>query len=223
MTLGVYALVSPAPRRVGVTGIAGERLRVVTVGGVSAIVGDLARARRPTEANLRKYDVVMRTLARDSAALLPARFGTQFRDLDELSLVLQSRQPSLRRLLRHVRNRAQITIRMVVPAAGPSAPPSGSRRPSGLRTTGSSYLRRRAAEAAQAREIPGFESVRAAVRRWVRDERIERQANVASVYHLIPRSSVDAYRAALDRAARAAGLDLRVSGPWPPYAFTTSF
>jgi len=221
VTLGVYALVSPAPRRIGVTGVAGERLRVVAVGAVSAIVGDIRRAPKPTEANLRKYDSVMRALARTSPALLPVRFGTQFRDLDELSLVLQSRQSSLRRLLRHVRNRAQMTIRMVVPVAGPNVNPSGSRRPSGLRTTGSAYLKDRAAEAAHAREIPGFDPARAAVRRWVKDERVERHANVASVYHLIPRGSVDAYRAALDRAAHKAGLRLRVSGPWPPYAFSS--
>ena len=244
MTLGVYGLVSPAPRRIGVTGVAGERLRVVTVGAVSAIVGDVTRAPRPTEANLRKYDVVMRTLARNSAALLPARFGTQFRDLDELSLVLQSRQLSLRRLLRHVRNRAQITIRIVVaqPHVGRTLPaprsgeagsgplgepnrvrPTSGSSTSGSRTSGSTYLKGLAAEAARAREIPGFDPVRAAVRRWVRDERIERQATVASVYHLIPRGSVDVYHAALDRAARTTGLRLRVSGPWPPYAFTTSF
>ena len=216
MTLGVYGLVSPAPRRVGVTGVAGERLRVVTVGAVSAIVGDVTRAPRPTEANLRKYDAVMRRLARDNAALLPVRFGTQFRDLDELSLVLQSRQPSLRRLLRHVRNRAQITIRIVVAESGVRADSHVGRAP----TSGSSYLKGRAAEAARAREIPGFEPVRAAVRGWVREERIERQAAVTSVYHLIPRGSVDAYRAALDRAARTADLRIRVSGPFPPYAFT---
>ena len=233
MTLGVYGLVSPAPRRVGVTGVAGERLRVVTVGAVSAIVGDVTRAPRPTEANLRKYDAVMRRLARDNAALLPVRFGTQFRDLDELSLVLQSRQLSLRRLLRHVRNRAQITIRIVVAESGVRADshvgralsgspgePNRVRPTSGSRASGSSYLKGRAAEAARAREIPGFEPVRAAVRGWVREERIERQAAVTSVYHLIPRGSVDAYRAALDRAARTADLRIRVSGPFPPYAFT---
>lgn len=223
MRLAVYGLVSPAPRRIGVAGVAGERLRIVSVGAVSAIVGDLTRAPRATEANLRKYDAVMRRLARDNAALLPVRFGTQFRDLDELSLVLQSRQPTLRRMLRHVRNRAQITIRVVVPVGEPAATPSGSPRPSGLRATGSSYLKGLAAEAARAREIPGFEPVRAAVRRWVREERIERQATVTSVYHLIPRGSVDAYRAALDRAPRTADLRIRVSGPFPPYAFTTSF
>lgn len=216
MTLGVYALVPSAPRRIGVTGIAGERLRVVAAGAVSAIVGDIRRAPKPTETNLRKYDGVMRALVRTNPALLPVRFGTQFRDLDELTLVLQSRQSSLRRLLRHVRNRAQITIRV-------AAPDSSPRSISRAVESGSSYLRERAAEAAQARQIPGFDPVRAAVRRWVKDERVERQANVASVYHLIPRGSVDAYRAALDRAARKAGLSLRVSGPWPPYAFTTSF
>ena len=213
MTLGVYGLVSPAPRRIGVRGVAGEHLRVVTVGAVSAIVGDVARAPRPTEANLRKYNGVMQVLGRANPALLPVRFGTQCRDLDELLLALQSRQTSLRRLLRHVRNRAQITIRIAAPDTSP-------RSVSRAVDSGSAYLKGLAAEAARAREIPGFDPVRAAVRRWVRDERIERQATVASVYHLIPRGSVAAYRTALDRAARKTGVRLRVTGPWPPYAFT---
>jgi hypothetical protein len=46
---------------------------------------------------------------------------------------------------------------------------------------------------------------------------------VASVYHLIPRASVPAYRRALQSAARDAGVRVIVSGPWPPYAFATTF
>lgn len=227
MTLGVYGLVAPAPVRIGVTGVAGERLRVVTVGAVSAIVGDLKRAPRPTEANLRKYNRVMQALARGNPALLPVRFATEFRDLDELTLVLGSRQSAFCRLLRHVRNRAQITIRIAVAeSADPQSSagrilPGPLREPDNARSrTGAAYLKGLAARAARAREVPGFDPVRAAVRRWVKDERVERQSAVASVYHLIPRTAVDAYRAALDRAAAKTGLRMRVSGPWPPYAFT---
>lgn len=227
MTLGVYGLVAPAPARVAVTGVAGERLRVVTVGSVSAIVGDLRRAPRATEANLRKYNRVMQALARGNPALLPVRFATEFRDLDELTLVLGSRQSAFRRLLRHVRNRAQITIRIAVAGSADRQSSVGRllpglpRDPDHTRTTtGASYLKGLAAQAARAREVPGFDPVRAAVRRWVKDERVERQSTVASVYHLIPRTSVDAYRAALDRATQKTDLRMRVSGPFPPYAFT---
>ncbi len=48
---------------------------------------------------------------------------------------------------------------------------------------------------------------------------MEKRGGVASMYHLIPSGSVDRYRAALEHAAREAGLRVLVSGPWPPYAF----
>jgi hypothetical protein len=91
------------------------------------------------------------------------------------------------------------------------------------RDSGTEYLKARAAAAASAHEIAGFAPVRAAVRRWVRDERVERRGTVASVYHLIPRAQTVKYRRALEYAAREAGLRVMVSGPWPPYAFSTSF
>jgi hypothetical protein len=85
--------------------------------------------------------------------------------------------------------------------------------------TGSAYLRARATAAAHAREIPGFEPIRAAVRRWIRDERVEKRAGIASVYHLIPRSSAGSYRSAAVRAVAASDMRVVLSGPWPAYAF----
>ena len=220
VTLGVYGLAWPAPRRLGLTGINAERLRVATIGHVSAIVGDMARAPGPTEARLSAYDALMQALARKTSALLPARFATQCRDADELSLMLESRQQSLRTLLRHVRNRPQVTIRVAVADSSLPAVPVGPAKGTSFRpTSGSLYLRERVAEAARAREVPGFDPVRMAVRRWVRDERIERHARIVTVYHLVPRGSVDAYRATLERTADNEGI---VTGPWPPDAFTAS-
>jgi hypothetical protein len=54
----------------------------------------------------------------------------------------------------------------------------------------------------------------------VRDERVEKRAGIASVYHLIPRASAEAYRATLTRAAADARLGVLLTGPWPVYAFT---
>jgi hypothetical protein len=88
---------------------------------------------------------------------------------------------------------------------------------SGERETGTAYLRARARVA----RIPGFDPVLDAVRGWVRDQRVERREPVTTVYHLIPRSAAAAYRSAVERAAASAGIRLVVSGPFPPYAFST--
>jgi hypothetical protein len=214
----VYAL---APRGVTVPGA----LRTISAGGIEAIVGTVPRPAKPTEAALRAHDRVLRELADGAPAILPVRFGTYFEDAGELELILRARQDTFRRALRAVRGRAQMTLRVAHPPVGnplrADAPPSGSPLQDG--STGTAFLQARAAAAAQARAIPGFDPVRAAVRRWVRDERVEKHGRVASVYHLIPRGSVDAYRRGVMRAAEAAGLRVLVSGPFPPYAFATFF
>jgi Gas vesicle synthesis protein GvpL/GvpF len=227
--LCVYALCA-APVRLGrSSGIAGEPLRAVTVGAAAAIVGESRGLPRPTTANLRKYDRVIQELARRTPALLPARFATCVSE-DELVFILRARQQSFRRNLEAVRNRAQMTIRIVGGSRGSEEAKGSKGRSSkgavgsrGSKGSGRSYLNARAAELARAREIAGFHAVRTAVRRWVKDERVERQAAVASVYHLVPRDLIPAYRRALQGAAAASGVRLVISGPWPPYAFADSW
>jgi hypothetical protein len=71
-------------------------------------------------------------------------------------------------------------------------------------------------------QIPGSEPLRAAVKKWVRAERVERHDRgrlAGSIYHLVPRGAAVAYRTSLQRAALAADITVVVSGPWPPYAF----
>ena len=219
MTICVYALALRPDRRISLTGLAGERLRAVTIGRVAAIVGELARPPKPTPATLRKYSEVVQSLSDRFPALLPARFGTCVQDLIELTFILQSRQHTLLRNLRDVRGRVQMTGRIIrSPTTNGRVPPSHASADSGA-----AYLRARAAEVASEKDVAGFGPVRAAVRRWVRDERVEKQGPVASVYHLVPRGQAEKYRRTLEHAARKAGLRLTVTGPWPPYAFTTSF
>jgi hypothetical protein len=212
VSLHVYALTAPQIGRMSLAGLAGERLRAVEVGSIAAIVGEHSRTPRPTRDNVRRYDQVIRALARRTPALLPARFGTEVRGFDELALVLGSRQGSLRRQLTAVRRRVQMTIRL------PHSPVPRA-RPAGSPKTGSGYLRARARDAAAARDIPPFQPVRTAVRRWVREERVEQRGGIATIYHLIPRGSVDAYRRALEVKAERLGVRLMVSGPHPAYAF----
>ena len=209
----VHALISGRSPRVFTTS-SGERLRVVRRGTLAAVVSDRSRA-SSSPANLRRYDRVIRELAARFPAILPARFGTSV-DESELMFILSSRRASLARALTTVRGRVQMTIR-VLPrgrAEDRSTAQTGEERARVV--TGRDYL---AGKARAARAVAGFEPVRAAVARWVRDERVERRGGVSSVYHLIPRSSAGVYRRAVHASAASAGLRLTVSGPWPPYAF----
>ena len=245
MTLCVYALTGGAVR-VSARGLAGERLQVYAHGAVAAVAGRLSRAPDPSPELLRRYDGAIRRLAESLPAVLPVRFGTCFDDPAELAFVLRSRGASLGRAVAHVRNRVQMTVRLIedplqrarpgeagaakpdsqarggAPSVSPgsSSPRSpDSERPQRARISGTAYLQGRAEAVARANEIPGFEPVRDAVRRWVRDERVERRGAIASVYHLIPRTAADGYRRAIGRAAAGGGLRVVVSGPWPAYAF----
>ena len=215
-TVCVYAIVANrgAPTSLRV---AGQRFRIVREGAIGAVVNDDARRLAPTPLNLRRYDRVVRELAERFPAMIPARFGTLMAQ-DELTFTLSSRRAVLAGVLRRVRSRVQMTIR-VMPIGSPLSAPHEGQPP--IPTTGRDYLIARARAAAAARAVPGFEPVREAVSRWVRDERVEHQAGVSSVYHLIPRASVTAYRAALRTSAAAANVTTIVSGPWPPYAFAS--
>lgn len=227
MIVCVYALVASSSRVAG-SGMSGERLRAVAAGGIVALVGELRRAPKPTMTNLRRYATVIEKAAAQTPAILPVRFGTGMADLDEVMFVLQSRQDALRRRLRAVRGRSQMTIRVVLEksllsGSDPGDNPLPGSDPVDRSTQGTQYLQQRAIAVARAREIPGFAPIRAEVKRWVKDERVEKRAGVATVNHLIPRSSVNVYRAAVERAAERAGLRVMVTGPFPPYAFAENW
>ena len=211
----MYAIITSRGAPVSLRSTAG-RFRIVHQGTIAAVVSDGGQRLPASPANLRRYDRIVRELAERFPAVLPARFGTLMTE-DELAFTLSSRRAVLGALLTRVRNRVQMTIRVV--------PVISRKPPVEVRETapasGRDYLIARARTAAAARAVPGFEPVRAAVSRWVRDERVEHQADVASVYHLIPRASVAAYRAALELSAAAANVQAIVTGPWPPYAFSS--
>ena len=210
----VYAVVASRRGPVSFNLRNGRRFHIVREAAVAAVV-TVRPALSPTPANLRRYDRAMQELAKKFSAILPVRFGTRMEE-DELRFVLSSRRRPLARALAHVRRRVQMTVRVMRRPTVPERRPE-SEIPYPL--TGQDYLRHRARAAAAARTVPGFEPVRNAVRRWVRDERVEHRGGVSSVYHLVPRTSADAYRRAVQRSAVAAGLTVIVSGPWPPYAF----
>jgi hypothetical protein len=200
----------------------GEPLRLINAGRVAAIAGEIPRHPAATVGRARRYDQVVRAIAQGPQPLLPARYGTCFRSIEELERTLQAREGALLRALSAVRGRVQMVVRVpdvsTDATAAPRAPAHEAAGPARA-ATGAEYLLARAADAARARHVAGFDPIRAAVRRWIRDEAVEKRGRVASVYHLIPRASAPAYEKAIRRAAAEAGARVVVTGPMPAYAF----
>jgi hypothetical protein len=209
MSLLVYALASRGARSSAVRGVAGERLRMVAAGPLVVIVGQMGAPPRPTVANLIRYDRIVTRLWERNSALLPARFGTRVRDLSELEVLVKVLADDLRSRLSVVRNRGQMTVLIV------DSRPSRPRVSRPRAKSGGEYLRAKRA----AHDVPQFVPLRAAVRRWLRAERMDRRGGISTIYHLVPRGAVDRYRSALERAARGAGVRLHILGPRAPYAF----
>ena len=227
MIVCVYAVIGRLPGRLALQGVAGERLRVVAAGSLAAVVGELRRRPSATPRSLRRYAVVIESIASRTPAVLPARFGTVAADDEEVAFLLRSRAAGLRPRLRAVRGRAQMTIRLVLASDSGDGATQGVESshhrgltPSPRATQGTQYLRQRAAEA---REIPGFEPIRDAVRSFVKDERMEKRPGIVTVNHLIPRAAADRYRSAVIRAAGHNGVRLMVTGPLAPYAFADNW
>jgi hypothetical protein len=217
----LYAVLAEAPAGALPLGARGEPVRLVACEDLVAAVGDVEAAPAVDESALRAHDAAIRRLSAEASALLPARFGSVAGGDRELCEALRPRLPSFREGLRAVRGCEQMTLRLArkgtaggEAAAAPAPPGSGG--------PGTAYLEARRASAGDPRAIPEVARVLDALAPLVRGERRERHERpplVASVYHLVPRESLEAYRAAVASAAEEAGLRVSTSGPWPPYAF----
>ncbi|HTI40338.1 MAG TPA: GvpL/GvpF family gas vesicle protein [Vicinamibacterales bacterium] len=230
MILCVYALVSPPPAHLNLPGVGGERLKVITIDRIGAIVGELRRAPAPSVRNLRRYAAAVEAIAAKTSATLPARYATTVADTDELTVVIRSRRAALRHRLTTVRGRAQMTVRLLESESGDAAFPSQSTVTSRTRlrlgygaTQGTQYLRQKVADAAAARAVPAFDRIRPAIRTYVKDERVEKRGGVVTINHLVPRGAAERYRDIVERAADEQALRLVVTGPWPPYAFADTW
>jgi Gas vesicle synthesis protein GvpL/GvpF len=213
----LYALLSAPPSCETGSGVCAEPLRTVRLGGLVALVGDVAQAPPPSAITLRAQDAVLRRLAAGLDAVLPVRFGTLLADDAALAESLESRRPQLARALSRVAGCEQMTLRLwgEAPAAAPPGPVSGG--------PGTRYLAGRRDAQARARSVPELAPLRARLGDLVREERAERRDRpplLVTVQHLIPRGAGPRYVETI----HVVRDDLRpwrvsVTGPWLPYAF----
>jgi hypothetical protein len=219
----LYAIVGSAPVAPLGVGLAGETLALVAAGDVVAVVGEMEDPPVATPDAIRGHDEIVRRLAEFSDAILPARFGT-VQDAPALMEWLAATAEGLGEALRLVTGREQMTLHVFQ-----EAPLAGEVEANDERTgdpalgPGARYLAERRRHQRQKERVRELEPLRPRLEALVAAERVELRATPplrASVYHLIERGRSAEYRDAIEgHLDLVAGVRLRVSGPWAPYAF----
>jgi hypothetical protein len=208
----IFALVDVAPgRRMG-RGLRGP-LRARPTAGAYAIVERRDDVPPAELGSLRAHQAVVSRLAGAVPAILPVRFGTLLED-DALDEALSERDEDIAEALALVRHRAQFTWRRTTPSAPKEAP-----RPSNAAADGGAAYLRRAAKTASVAP-PAFRLLRDRLHPLVVREKFQPAASGMpdTLYQLIENTAVERYRAMADALALTHPA-LRVSGPWPPFAF----
>jgi hypothetical protein len=216
----VYALLAEAPRGDAGAGLGAEPLRLVPIGGVLAVVGEMAAPPAVSPGTLQAHDAVVRRLAAAVDAILPVRFGTVLDGDTALADAIAGRAPRLREALALVAGREQMTLRVFGEAAAALDPVSPVVNDLG---PGARYLEDRRRRTRREAEVPELAPLRRRLDPLVRAEHSHRHDTpplLASVYHLIERGRAPAYLDAVAAGAAALAPTRAVAtGPWPPYAF----
>jgi gas vesicle protein GvpL/GvpF len=219
MSVYLYAVLGGRPASGCGSGICAEPLRLVAVGDLVALVGDVPATPEVTAMMLRAQDAVLRRLAAEVDAVLPARFGTLLHDDAALAEALARRRGVLAEALGRVAGCEQMTVRVWGDQV-PPAPAGGGEPGAG---PGTRYLADRRRAHAAAHHVPELEPLRQRLGDLVRAERAERQDRpplLATVQHLVPRGAGGRYIAVVDDCrAGLAPCRVSVTGPWLPYAF----
>src|SRR5262249_7854086 len=95
MSVYLYAVLGSRPASDCGQGGCAERLRLVVVRDLAALVGDVPAPPEVTAMTLRTQDAVLRRLAAEVDAVLPARFGTLLDDDAALTEALARRRAAL--------------------------------------------------------------------------------------------------------------------------------
>lgn len=219
MTFYLYAIAEAIERVDEVSGVTGEPLRILTLGGLDVVAAQVATPPSLSAQTLAAQDQVVRHLHAHAEALLPMRFGAAFASEAQMTRALELRAPALRDQLAVVRGKEQMTLRLLG-AQGAHGAQGAAGATAVTAMTGVEYLRGRAAKGTPREIVPLLDAMES----HVRARRVEpgrAPGLVATVYHLVDRGTSAEYAAALHAAARAMPeLVIRASGPAPCYAFT---
>jgi Gas vesicle synthesis protein GvpL/GvpF len=227
----VYGLVDARPSGRPARGLSGP-LSVRAHAGVLVVVERRADVPPAEFGTLRKHQAAVLAIAARVPAIVPVRFGTLL-EAEEIDEALEGRQPEIEEAFALVRGRVQFTWRrprrtrnIVQPkptSAGNSASPIGAGSDPGSGSAGGSgaaYLRRAARAAGGTQPPAAFRAPHESLAGLIVQQRYEpaTAALPESLYHLVDRAAATRYRKAAAMVLRTTPA-LRMTGPWPPFAF----
>jgi Gas vesicle synthesis protein GvpL/GvpF len=211
-----YGICEPAVAAVSrrCRGLGGATLRALESNGVAAVYSRHRSLRpRPTPEFVLAHERVVEAIMRHGD-VLPLRFGTQLESEERLAAALAERREELLRALERVHGYVELGLR-VISERGSDSPQT--------QQSGRAYLlvrtaqHRRADQAAREIHTPLASLAVASVVR----ERPAAPAVLVAAY-LVDHSRVNEFRARAQKlAARQEQLQVVVTGPWPPYNFST--
>ena len=247
----LYAVISGAEDQIGdLIGVAGEPVRLVAGGDLSAVVGTVPLnefgeepLRRHLEdldwlaAAARAHDHVISAVAQ-WRPVLPVTMATLYLNDEGIRSLLATRSSHFLAALDRVTGRDEVGVKAYAdPAAlaGKDEGAAGGQQQKGEQRSGTAYLMKRKRQltsqeqayrvaAAEAERLHG-ELLSHAIdgkRKPASDPSLSgRDAwTVLNGTYLVDRAEVDAFRkvvAALQESSP--GIELEVTGPWPPYSF----
>ncbi|MDX3094954.1 GvpL/GvpF family gas vesicle protein [Streptomyces sp. ME19-03-3] len=235
MSVYVYAITETAhPLALdGVTGV-GERpapLRVVHSGKVAAVVGDAPEHLRPKRRDLKAHQEALQSLAADGA-VLPMRFGLLAPDEASIESELETHQENYLERLEKLRDRVEFNVKAVqdeddalreVLVARPELQRLNERTRGGGSHDDRLALGEAVAAGLQAYQLRLGEEMTGALRPLATGEVASEVAGEAfvNVSFLVERQRAGEFRESAAKLARdfGRGVDIRVTGPLPPYSF----
>jgi hypothetical protein len=184
----------------------GDRMRALAEGDVAVVYEETAESPDGGRDAVAAYGHTILALA-EQAPLLPMRYGTAVRDLDELRQIVREHADSWDRRIQALSGRCELVVHLTV---------SDEPDDAGAAATGRDYLLRRVE--VQRRRSEAVERVARRLAPWAEDVRVlPGSERIAALVRKSDAATVR--RQLLEWAGRQRELSLIVAGPWPAFSF----
>lgn len=213
-------------------GVEGQHVFVVAQNGLRAALSELGESGSvPDVSAVLAYEKVVEAFHRH-LTVIPMRYGCRFEDSSQAASLLESRREEYEAVLHQIEGMTEMGVHVLLEKSNkqgkrsPEAAPAGSFPPFSSSGTGYLAARRqhyltldRAALDHRCLVEELCDSLSGLYARSNAKLPSSKDANLLSVYFLMPRGSVEGFRRAARRRCSTEGIKLLVSGPWPPYNF----
>jgi hypothetical protein len=214
----------------GLSGVAGARVRALPVAGLVAWVSDAERSVSTSIEGIRAHHDVVEAALETGSTPVPARYGQRFDDDDACRAALASRSPWVERLIETMQGFVEMTI-LITPSTSrmvrdlePVIPEMLDVKTAGVGRRYLDTLRKREARSGEISEATDEIARRL---NDVASQYIERTLShhtitpmpLRTISHLVRRDNVAAFREAIGQVANAGDYRFLVIGPRAPYSF----